>query len=114
MTSHVARTAAAIALLLVAGCAGSGGGRSAGASPAQVAACRQRSEDIYRQQNRGAIYTNDTYATSTRDSPFGGLASSSGGQASLGEQFGRERALNDCYNYGTNPSDTSPVTVPKP
>jgi hypothetical protein len=105
---------ALLVMLTMAGCASPNGGRPAGVSAGQVAACRARSEAIYRQQNRGDQYQGDTYATSTRDAPFGGAGLPSAGPASLGAQYGREKALNDCYNLGAGPSDNSPVTPAKP
>ena len=113
-TCRTTPIAAVMALLVLAGCTSPNGGRPAGVSAGQAAACRARSEEIYRQQNRGAIYQSDNYATSTRDAPFGGSGLVSRGPASLGEQFGREKALNDCYNLGAGPSDTSSVTPAKP
>jgi hypothetical protein len=109
-----ATLAALLAVLTIAACNAPNGGRPAGVSAGQVAACRARSEAIYRQQNRGDQYQGDTYATSTRDAPFGGAGLPSAGPASLGAQFGREKALNDCYNSGAGPSDTSSVTPAKP
>lgn len=118
MTRPAIRKAATIlsvmTLLAASGCALPNGGRPAGVSPGQVAACRARSEQIYRQQNRADLYQGDTYATSTRDAPFGGAGLPSAGPVGLGAQFGREKALNDCYNSGAGPSDAAPAAAVKP
>ena len=57
-------------LVALAGCSQQYGSRPAGLSPTQAKACDERSDAAYRQQYRGEIYRNDSYATSTRDSPF--------------------------------------------
>jgi hypothetical protein len=105
---------AGLALLLLAGCAQPNSGRRAGLTAAQAAECRSRSEAIYRQQNRGEVYKSDIYATSTRDAPFAtnglpGITSNG-----LGAQFGREKALADCYNSqvnGPQPAAPQPPVV---
>lgn len=98
-----------LAFVTLAGCAQPNGGRRAGLTAAQAQECRARSEEVYRQQNRADIYKSDTYATSIRDSPFStnglpGITSSG-----LGSQFGRERALNDCYNASAGESVATPL-----
>lgn len=104
---------AGLALLMLAGCAQPNSGRRAGLTAAQAAECRSRSEAIYRQQNRGDVYKSDIYATSTRDAPFAtnglpGITSNG-----LGAQYGREKALNDCYNSQANgPQATEPAPTP--
>ncbi len=100
----------ALALLVLSGCAQQTSSRRAGLSPAQAAECRARSEDQYRAQNRADIYKSDTYATSTRDSPFSTSGLPGITSSGLGAQYGREKALNDCYNAaGTGPVDAAPV-----
>jgi hypothetical protein len=117
MTPHTSFMAALVpggmALLLLAGCAQPSQSRRAGLTPAQAAECRSRSEAIYRQQNRGEVYKSDVYATSTRDAPFAtnglpGITSNG-----LGAQFGREKALNDCYNASATGADTPAGTPVK-
>lgn len=101
---------AGLAVLLLAGCAQSNSGRRAGVTAAQAAECRNRSEAVYRAQNRGEVYKSDVFATSTRDAPFAtnglpGITSNG-----LGAQYGREKALNDCYNASaTSPADPVPA-----
>ena len=94
----IAAALSLVAIVALAGCARPDGGRRAGLTATQAAECRQRSEDIYRQQNRADIYRSDTYATSTRDSPFSNAGLPGITSQGLGSQFGREKALNDCYN----------------
>jgi hypothetical protein len=99
-----------VAALSLAGCTQPAGPR-AGASPAQTAACRQRSEEVYLTQNRGDVYRADTYATSTRDAPFGGgLASvpSSG----LSQRYARDQMLDDCLRSSAGNIGEQRGTVP--
>jgi len=99
-----------LGLLALAGCGQQYGSRPAGLSATQAKACDQRSDEAYRQQYRGEIYRNDSYATSTRDSPFAtnGIAATPG--ASLGTQYGRDQALHDCYNASGSGTDTAGPT----
>lgn len=122
MTSRTPRMAApylrgivpaGLACLLLAGCAQPNSGRRAGLTAAQAAECRSRSEAVYRQQNRGEIYKADTYATSTRDAPFASNGLPGITSNGLGAQFGREKALNECYNsQATGPQAAEPELLP--
>ncbi len=104
---------AGLALVLLAGCAQPNSGRRAGLTAAQAAECRDRSEAVYRQQNRGEIYKADTFATSTRDAPFASNGLPGITSSGLGAQYGREKALNDCYNnQATGPQAAEPQLVP--
>ena len=111
-------TLAAVAflpLLTLVGCGQSNGGRRAGLTAGQAQECRARSEEVYRQQNKVDIYKSDTYASSTRDSPFSTSGLPGITSAGLGSQFGRERALNDCYNAsagGVNDTTKASPTAP--
>jgi hypothetical protein len=102
-----------LALLGLAACAQEPA-RRGGASAAQASACRQRSDEVYLAQNRAELYRADTYATSTRDSPFGGNVStvpSSG----LAQRFGREQMLDDCLrSVNGNVGDTKQPAALKP
>lgn len=89
---------ACVTLAALSGCAQPNGGRRAGLTAAQAAECRARSEEVYRTQNRADVYRADTYASSTRDSPFSTSGLPGITSSGLGSQYGRERALNDCYN----------------
>ncbi len=100
----------ALASGTLAGCAQPNGGRPAGLTASQASECRAHSEEVYRQQNRGDIYKADTYATSTRDSPFSTSGLPGTPSQGLGSQFGREKALNDCYNAsGAGPAAPAPT-----
>jgi hypothetical protein len=94
-------------LLALTGCGQQYGSRPAGLSATQAKACDDRSDAAYRAQYRGEIYRNDSYATSTKDSPFAtnGMAVPPG--ASLGTQYGRDQALHDCYNASGSGTDTA-------
>lgn len=104
----------ALALLALVSCAQPNGGRRAGLTAAQAAECRARSEEVYNQQNRADIYKSDIYATSTRDSPFSNTGLPGITSAGLGAQYGREKALNDCYNASGGGSTPPAVPTPKP
>lgn len=98
----------------LAGCAQPNGGRRAGLTAVQAQECRTRSEEVYRQQNRADIYKSDTYATSTRDSPFSTSGLPGITSSGLGSQYGREKALNDCYNASAGESAATPLAPKAP
>jgi hypothetical protein len=78
------------------------------ATAAQRTACSQRADQVYLQQNRGAIYENDMYVSSTRDAPFSGSGLPANPSAGLSAQFARDRIEDHCLDgTGTSPS---PVT----
>ena len=79
------------------------------ASLAQRAACRQRADEIYNQQNRGEIYANDRYASTTRDTPFSAdpMRDTSSG---LSGEYARQNLISDCINgTGQPPVPTTPI-----
>ncbi len=85
----------------------------AGLSAAQTAACRQRSEEVYLTQNRGDVYRADTYATSTRDAPYGGgLAAVP--STGLSQRYARDQMLDDCLrsSAGNVGDSTTGATTP--
>ncbi len=99
---------------LLAGCAPSA--PASHATTAQLAACRQRADQVFEQQNRGAVYQADMYASSTRDAPFGssGLLGSSSG---LSDRYARDKIQSDCIDGingapGPVPGAAAPVTGP--
>jgi hypothetical protein len=81
------------------------------ASAAQEAACKTRADQIFQQQNRGAVYATDQYVSSTRDSPFGGAAPTSI-TSSLSDRYTREKMYDNCLNFGSAPE--APPTAPQP
>ena len=69
-------------------------------SEAQRAACSQRTDEVYLKQDRGLIYRQDQYATSTRDAPFAG-AGLIGDTRGLSGQFARQTMVDDCIAGAT-------------
>jgi hypothetical protein len=111
---------AAIAVLAMTGCGASGGTTPAGVTASQAQACRQRTDEVFLQQNRGELYRADSYVAGARDTPLSGgtVPSYAGGLGSpsysdgLGGQYARARALNDCYkSINTGPITTGPITT---
>ena len=74
-----------------------------GVSPAQQAACRTRTEQVYISQNRGELYRNDTYATGSSATPYAGTGIASNTNDQLGARYAYQRMLNDCYNSSPDP-----------
>ncbi len=107
-----------VSLGALTGCGvGSTGTRPAGVTASQAQACRQRTDEVFLQQNRGELYKADTFVSSARDTPYasgtvpqyaGGLAAPSF-SAGLGGQYAREKALNDCYNAQTAAPPVAPT-----
>jgi hypothetical protein len=56
------------------------------------AACRERADQVYAQQNRGAIYAQQD----DRLSPFSGSYSPGVTSRGLGERYGRDMMISDC------------------
>jgi hypothetical protein len=56
------------------------------------AACRERADEIYAQQNRGAIYAQQD----DRSSPFSSSYSPGVTTRGLGERYGRDTMISDC------------------
>jgi hypothetical protein len=74
------------------------------------AACRQRAEEIYRQQNRGAIYS----PTPSVNAPFSGNYVPDQTDRGLSDLYAHDKAVNDCIrNTGTQPVST-PRAAPPP
>jgi hypothetical protein len=68
------------------------------ADASTVAACRQRANQIYDQQNRGAIYSPQNQA----NTPFSANWTPDVPNRGLSAQFGFDRSVNDCIrNTGT-------------
>jgi hypothetical protein len=87
------------AALALAGCmAGSGPGPESHADAATMAACRQRADQIYNQQNRGDIYRQPDAINSPSSGSYAPGVSDRG----LSELYAHDRAINDCVrNTGT-------------
>jgi hypothetical protein len=71
--------------------------------PQTVAACRQRANQVYDQQNRGAIYSQGPQA----NMPFSANYTPDNPTRGLSAQFGYDRMVNDCIrNTGTETTRT--------
>jgi hypothetical protein len=90
------------------------------ASAAAQTACRSRADQVFEQQNRGAIYREDNFVSGLRDSPFGSAGLGSTIPTNLADQFGRDRTMQDCLDgigasgNGGAASDAVPVVQPGP
>ena len=68
-----------------------------------VAACRQRANQVFDQQNRGAIFSQGSQA----NMPFSANYTPDMPSRGLSQQFGFDRMVNDCIrNTGTGTSRT--------
>lgn len=102
---------AALALAGLAGCAEGGGARS-GATPKAMAACRQRADEVYERQNRGAVYRTDTFVASQRDAPFGGSGPAGNPSTGLSDRYAHDTILDDCLNGMASSTTTSGTPSP--
>lgn len=105
---------AALAVLLLAGCAPSGGPQP---SAAQIAACRQRADEVHNRQNRGDIYRSDIQAGGARDAMFSGAGSLGSSVTQLSARYGHERMVNSCLrgaagNVASTPDAPEPARQP--
>jgi hypothetical protein len=98
-SADASRHAALLAVVaLAAGCARPTA--ESHASAAERAACKQHADAVYIMRNPDEVYRQDTFATSTRDSPFSNSGLSSVVTAGLGGQFQRDQLYGDCLNGG--------------
>lgn len=107
MTPATLRLLAAALPLLAGGCAHPG--PEARASAADRAACRARAEQVYRMQNKLDVYRADTYATSTRDSPYAGTGLGGLPNNGLDGQYSRQKMVSDCLNSTAGNVGASPA-----
>jgi hypothetical protein len=100
-------SAALLAAAMLCGCEAPAPLRGqAQADAATVAACRQRANQIYDQQNRGAIFSQASQA----NMPFSANFTPDVPNRGLSAQFGYDRTLNDCIrNTGTDTNRTLPA-----
>ncbi len=100
--------------VLVPGCARFEDNPEAHANSADLTACAQRADDVFRLRNPDVVYRQDTYDTSTRDVPFSGAGLSSIPSAGLSGQFERDQLLRSCLNGGggTAPDAPTPEETP--
>jgi len=79
------------------------------ADASTVAACRERANQIYDQQNRGAIYSPQPQA----NTPFSANWTPDVPNRGLSAQFGFDRSVNDCIrNTGTGTDRNVPTKNP--
>lgn len=88
-----ASLACLLAALLLAGCATPD--RTARATAAQQAACRQRADEAFARANPNDQYRTDLYVSSQRDAPFGGSMASDP-TADLQARYSRAQLLDSC------------------
>jgi hypothetical protein len=70
-----------------------------------VAACRQRANEVFDRQNRGAIYA----PNSSANSPFSANFTPDNPSRGLSQQFAHDRLVNDCVrNTGTGAERSQP------
>jgi hypothetical protein len=80
------------------------------ADQATLAACRQRAEDVYVQQNRDLLYAPDTSSTPYSAGPNTGIPTHG-----LSTLFAQQRTVDDCVrNTGTQIQRTDSVVTPPP
>ena len=84
-----------------------------------MAACRQRADEVFSRQNRGAVYRADMLAGGQRDSPFAGLGQPGEPGEGLPARYSRETMLDECLNglsgsADAPPADAQPAPQPHP
>jgi hypothetical protein len=83
-------------------------GGQAQANAATVAACRQRAEQAYEQQNRGQIYS----PASQVNTPYSGSYLPDNTNRGLSDVFAHDRMVSDCVrNTGTGAERTPPSST---
>jgi hypothetical protein len=96
--------------LALAACAGQ---PQSHASAAAQAACKQRADEVYTQQNRDQVYASDTYVSRTRDTPFNGAGMPGSGSEGLSSLYARDQILSNCLD-GINSGASATPTPAKP
>ncbi len=114
---RAALRSALLATLAVAGltaCATPIGGAPSreAANPKAIAACRQRADAVYDQQNRGAVYRADTYAGSVRDAPFAGSGPAANPSSGLSGRYAHDTILDDCLSGASGSADVGTEAIP--
>lgn len=108
-----------LAVLTAAACqeplgTGFGGSTRSRASASDLAVCRKRADEIYAQQNRGAVYEADNYATTDRDSPFGSTGISGNTSRGLGAAYQRDQFVDACLNSNSSVAPAPGQAAPQP
>jgi hypothetical protein len=107
MIPHARRIFTLAAALATAGCAIDFGGPAPAPPPsglsraeqtrvADLNACRERADQVFRRQNRDQVYRVDTYTSDTRDAPFGTSGLKGVTSAGLPQQFNRDTMVENC------------------
>jgi hypothetical protein len=95
------------AAVVLAGCNGAPPTGQAQADAATQAACRQRADQAYEQQNRGDIYSPQSQV----NTPYSGSYAPGVSGRGLSDVFAHDRMVNDCVrNTGTG-AERSPPPV---
>jgi hypothetical protein len=75
-----------------------------------LAACRQRANEVYNQQNRGDIYS----ANSSENSPFSANYVPGITSRGLPQLFAHDRMVNDCVRNAGTGAERSKAPAPTP
>jgi hypothetical protein len=95
-----------LGVLALPGCGGGGQTGQARADAATGAACRQRADQVYDQQNRAEIYSPGSQV----NTPFSGNYTPGVSDRGLSEQFVHDRMVSDCVrNTGTDAAAPPPA-----
>jgi hypothetical protein len=71
---------------------------------ATIAACRQRAEQIYTQQNRAEMFSNDQ-----TNSPFGASGVTGVTSTGLGQRFGYDTNVSNCIRNSEAQTEAAPT-----
>ncbi len=106
------RIMAALTAISLSGCADNAPqSGQARADAATTAACRQRANEVFDRQNRGAIYS----ANSSANSPFSANFTPDVTSRGLPQQFAHDRMVSDCVrNSGTGAERSQPPPPNQP
>src|SRR5689334_9483510 len=103
MTIRAGGTSLAVLLILLTGCHSAPPTAQERAEQKTLAACRERADQVYAEQNRGAVYTQDNSLSPFSSSYVSGITS-----RGLGERYGRDVMISDCVrNAGAAPAGGS-------
>lgn len=89
------------AMILLLGCTPPELSQESRASQATLSACRQRADEVFRSQNRGALFTQDQ-----RLSPESGLFNSGITTRGLADRFTWDSQVSDCVRTQNPPTPT--------
>ena len=110
MTRSSIAAASALTVLLTACYAPPPQTQESRSAAARTAACRDRQDAVYEQQNRGEIYTDRS--DMARDSMLSGSYVEGVQSRGLAAQYGRDKAFSECLREGTSPGTGSSASTP--